>query len=119
MTTGDFGKWVIGSVPGKVWGAGRPLSINERAKSFGIVPSSLSHMSSSVQIRVLGNSIGVEVIGCVVASIMQAYVRWEEAVLLGQPVKRQRLDGDRAAASSSGGASGSSSGGFNEGAMVL
>jgi site-specific DNA-cytosine methylase len=78
LTTGDTSKWVLGNVPGKVWSFGRPLTVAERARAQGIVPESLDCVQSRTKkISMLGNTISVDVIGAVFASICPAMVAFE------------------------------------------
>ena len=82
LTTCDSAKWIVGDCPGKVWGDGRPLTINERIKCVGMEPASLAGINYSDVLRMLGNTIPVNSIGGVVAAIMEVYVPWEQKCFL-------------------------------------
>jgi hypothetical protein len=81
ITTSDPGKWVMGRVPGKVWGYGRSLSMSERARAQGIMPCSLSAVTKSTVLnKLIGNSIPVNAIGAVIAAVCPALVAHEKSV---------------------------------------
>ena len=83
VTTNDPGKWVVGQVPDKVWGLGRPLTMSERARAQGIMPCSLECISEHLNTklcklnRLIGNSIPVNSIGVVIAAVCPALVAFE------------------------------------------
>ena len=76
---------MLGNVPGKVWGFGRPLTLEERAQCFGMVPSSFKGVEPRDLHRMLGNTMGVEGIGSVLASVIKPYTAWEQRVVLPNP----------------------------------
>ena len=103
ITCQDSSKWLLGEVEGCVTGTGRPFTMSERAKCHGLVAeplvSALRGQKTSLN-RVLGNTIPVDVIGAVFASIMPAIVAYEQAVFYppprcmphaARPRKRRRL----------------------------
>jgi site-specific DNA-cytosine methylase len=81
ITTSDPGKWVMGQVPGKVWGYGRSLSMSERARAQGIMPCSLSAVHNPrVLNKLIGNSIPVNSVGAVIAAVCPALVAFESCI---------------------------------------
>jgi site-specific DNA-cytosine methylase len=81
ITCTDTAKWVIGDIPNIVADTGRPLTVAERAMCFGIVPETIESFfpSKKDQIRVLGNTMCVDVVGAVLASLLPVICEWEAA----------------------------------------
>jgi site-specific DNA-cytosine methylase len=80
LTTSDTGKWVVGDLPGSVSGTGRPFTIQERAQCQGMTPSSMECLpNQTAAVKALGNSMAVDVVGAVIACIMQPITKWERA----------------------------------------
>jgi len=84
VTTSDPGKWVVGQLPGYCWGFGRPLTMPERARAQGIMPSSLECLSDHRKLcklnRLIGNSMPVNSIGAVLAAVCPALVAFDNRI---------------------------------------
>jgi len=104
ITTGDSSKWVLGEVAGKVWGTGRPFTMAERAKCQGMVPGplELAFRTKTALNRVLGNTMGVDCIGSVIAALLPPIVAWERHMSSPAPpaVRRFPAEEDPEAAAS-------------------
>ena len=67
--------------PDKVPLEGRGLSVDERARLCGVVPSSIAHLGKCQRVKALGNSMPVDTVGVVLAALHHHIALFERKVL--------------------------------------